>query len=480
MSMYMSRFGVRPEPKSRPIKVEPFVAPGATGKSDQSDFLRNLQGQQNQSSSSKAGQPGFYDPKDDVWLHGVNFEAPAKEEQVEDKEKKNEPTTPKVEAFRKADIPPLAYNPYSLSGDEEEVADEDEWTFPRVPDHENYPRIGPGIIGKVGTIKLLVQPGFVMKPMIEEAVIPKPGVFKSTYSCYLRKVTSYIVAWTGCISHRMLRSYRRKSDADWIRLYNYCLQQTGLGQSHLFLETRAIAALCDELEDPEAVRAELKPVTSSAFLNQAATSSTSSHAASGSIRVTTTGLFTDFNIIRKSNKRNTQGIQSVLDHHFYWTSLHHFAAEDRDLSHLSRCIHAVTKATEFANNLLHADEATQIGASIHIWISFAEYVTWNNQGTSATFSFNGFHEEAFISALCNLVRESPVPVFVSFCTASEFHHGGEMQMERTVEKMAVELSRSGVATSTNRLMWVECSNFTDAKFHECSEPEDHQSNCRCR
>ena len=468
MSMYMSRFGVRPEPKSRPIKVEPFVAPGATGKSDQSDFLRNLQEQQSQSSSSKAGQPGFYDPKDDVWLHGVNFEAPAKEEQAEDKEKKKEQATPKVEAFRKTDIPPLAYDPYTLSGDEEEVADEDEWTFPRAPDqlvYENYPRIGPGIIGKVGTIKLLVQPGFVMKPMIEEAVIPKPGVFKSTYSCYLRKVTSYIVAWTGCISHRTLRSYRRKGDADWIRLYNYCLQQTGLGQSHLFLETRAIAALCDELEDPEAVRAELKPVTSSAFLNQAATSSTSSHAASGSIRVTTTGLFTDFNIIRKSNKRNTQGIQSVLDHHFYWTSLHHFAAEDRDLSHLSRCIHAVTKATEFANSLLHADEATQIGASIHIWISFAEYVTWNNQGASATFSFNGFHEEAFISALRNLVRESPVPVFVSFCTASEFHHGGEMQMERTVEKMAVELSRSGVATSTNRLMWVECSNFTDAKFH---------------
>ena len=40
-----------------------------------------------------------------------------------------------------------------------------------------------------------------------------------------------------------------------------------------------------------------------------------------------------------------------------------------------------------------------------------------------------------------------------------------MQMERTVEKLAVELSRSGVATSTNRLMWIECSNFTDAMFH---------------
>ena len=468
MSMYMSRFGIRPEPKSRPAKVEPFVASGTTDTSDQHDFLKNLQAQQNQSSSSRAGQPGFYDPKDDVWLHGVNFETSVKEEPTENKEKKEEQTAPKVATFRKADIPPLAFDPYTESGGEEEVAEEDEWTFPRVPDklmYENYPRIGPGIIGKVGTIKLLVQPSFEMKPMIEEAVIPKPDVFKSTYSCYLRKVTSYIVAWTACISHRMLRSYGGKGDDDWIRFYNYCLQQTGLGQSHLFLETRAIAALCDALENPEAIRATLKPVTSSTFLNQAATSSINSHAASGSIRVTTTGLFTDFNIIRKSNKRNTLGIQSVLGDHFYWTSLHHFAAEEIVRPHLFRCIHAVNKATEFASWLSRADEATQVGASIHLWISFAEYVTWNTQGTAAAFSFNGFHEEAFLNSLCTLVRESPVPVFVSFCTASEFHHGGELQMERTVEKMAVELSRSGVATSTNRLMWLECSNFTDAKLH---------------
>ena len=81
-----------------------------------------------------------------------------------------------------------------------------------------------------------------------------------------------------------------------------------------------------------------------------------------------------------------------------------------------------------------ADEATQAGASIHIWLSFAEYVSWNKQGTEATFAFNGFHENTFIDALCTLVRESCVPVFVSFCTASEFHHGGEIQMERTLEK----------------------------------------------
>ena len=181
--------------------------------------------------------------------------------------------------------------------------------------------------------------------------------------------------------------------------------------------------------------------------------------------MTTTGLFTDFEIQRKSNKGNTLGIQSVLDHHFYWTSLHHYVAPELPpRSSSSRCVQAVKKATEFANNLSNADDATQAGASIHIWISFTEYVTWNKQKTAAAFSFNGFHEDTFIDALCNLVRESPVPVFVSFCTASEFHHGGEMQVERTIEKLAIELSRSGVAISTNRLMWLECSNFTDAMF----------------
>ena len=155
----------------------------------------------------------------------------------------------------------------------------------------------------------------------------------------------------------------------------------------------------------------------------------------------------------------------MLDHHFYWTSLHHYVAPELPpRSSSSRCVQAVKKATEFANNLSDADDATQAGASIHIWISFTEYVTWNKQKTAAAFSFNGFHEDTFIDALCNLVRESPVPVFVSFCTASEFHHGGEMQMERTIEKLAIELSRSGVAISTNRLMWLECSNFTDAMF----------------
>ena len=314
LSMYMSRFGLRPEPKSRPAKVEPSVASGTTSAPFEHEFLKHAQTTQSQSTSSQAGQPGFYDPKDDVWLQDVNVETSVKEEPVESTKKEEEKTAPKVAAFREDEIPPLAYDPYSESGGEEEVAEEDEWTFPRVPEkliYENYPRIGPGIIGKVGTIKILVQPLFELKPMIEEAVIPKPGVFKSTYACYLRKVTSYIVAWTGCISHRMLRSYRKKEDADWIRLYNYCLQQTGLGQSHLFLDTKAMAALCDELEDFETVRAELKSVTSSTFLNQAATSSTHSNAASGSIRVTTTGVFTDFDVLRKSNKRNMHSRDSV-------------------------------------------------------------------------------------------------------------------------------------------------------------------------
>ncbi len=62
-----------------------------------------------------------------------------------------------------------------------------------------------------------------------------------------------------------------RDDDDMIRLYNnYCLQQTGLGQSHLFLATKEIAALCNALDNPVTVKAILKPLISSTFLNQAA------------------------------------------------------------------------------------------------------------------------------------------------------------------------------------------------------------------
>ena len=135
----------------------------------------------------------------------------------------------------------LFYDPFSESGAEEEIVEEDEWTFPEIPDelaYEQYPKVGPGISGEIGSVKLLAQPSFELKPMIEEAVIPASGVIKSTFSCYLRKVTTYIVAWTDCISPRTLRGYRKKSDEEWIRLHNYCLQKTHLDQAHLFIPTR--------------------------------------------------------------------------------------------------------------------------------------------------------------------------------------------------------------------------------------------------
>ena len=138
LSMYMSRFGLRPEPKSRPAKVEPSVASGTTSAPFEHEFLKHAQTTQSQSSSSRAGQPGFYDPKDDEWLQDVNVETSAKEEPVENTKKEEEKTAPKVAAFREGEIPPLAYDPYSESGGEEEVAEEDEWTFPRVPEKLIY------------------------------------------------------------------------------------------------------------------------------------------------------------------------------------------------------------------------------------------------------------------------------------------------------------------------------------------------------
>ena len=83
------------------------------------------------------------------------------------------------------DIPPLVFNPFSESGDEEEIGDEDEWIFPQLPNEltdEKYPRVNPGTIGEVGSIGLLAQASFSLKPMIEESVIPAENVFKSTYS----------------------------------------------------------------------------------------------------------------------------------------------------------------------------------------------------------------------------------------------------------------------------------------------------------
>ena len=116
---------------------------------------------------------------------------------------------------------------------------------------------------RIGTIKLLAQSGFFFKPMVEEAIVPVSH--KSTYSCYLRKVTSYIISWSGCVTMKTLRGYKRRSDEDWIRLYNYCMARSHLRQTHLYLETKEMAALCGVLGDTEVVNSMIRPITSKQF-----------------------------------------------------------------------------------------------------------------------------------------------------------------------------------------------------------------------
>lgn len=91
-------------------------------------------------------------------------------------------------------IPPMAYDPGSESAGEEPTLPDDQWGYPKLPvemRYERFMKTNKTMADRVGTIKLLAQPGFLLKPMIDEAVIPIKD-HKSTYSCYLRKVTSYI------------------------------------------------------------------------------------------------------------------------------------------------------------------------------------------------------------------------------------------------------------------------------------------------
>ena len=115
----------------------------------------------------------------------------------------------------------MAFDPTSESADEDEASPEGEWIYPNIPDplrYGRYIKTALTLADRVGAIKLLAQRAFVLKPMIEEAIIP-PKNTMSTYSSYLRKVTSYVASWTGCVPMKILRSYRRKSDTEWIRLY---------------------------------------------------------------------------------------------------------------------------------------------------------------------------------------------------------------------------------------------------------------------
>lgn len=117
---------------------------------------------------------------------------------------------------------------------------------------------------RIGSVKLLAQLSFALKPMIEEAVIPSKAT-KSTYSSYLRKVTSYVASWTGCVSMKLLRRYRKKDEAEWIKLYKYCLSRTILKQAHLYLGTAELAALCGVMKDADEINTAIKPVTNKRF-----------------------------------------------------------------------------------------------------------------------------------------------------------------------------------------------------------------------
>ena len=90
---------------------------------------------------------------------------------------------------------------------------------------------------------MLAQPAFTLKPMIEEAIVPSKAVI-STYSSDVRKVTSYIASWTSCISMKLLRGYRKRDGAEWVKLYNLCLSKTNIKQAHLYLGAKELAALC--------------------------------------------------------------------------------------------------------------------------------------------------------------------------------------------------------------------------------------------
>ena len=153
----------------------------------------------------------------------------------------------------------------------------------------------------------------------------------------------------------------------------------------------------------------------------------------------------------------------MIGDNFSWNRLHHCAIEEKKHLHKARCLHAIKEAIKLAGKISEAAADIKAGASIHIWISFAEFVIWNRSNSETTFVFNEMIVGDLKDLLCSLIRDSCVPVFVGFCTASDFHHGGEMQME-SVDKFSFELARAGVAVSLNQQMWSECANFTEAGY----------------
>ena len=241
---------------------------------------------------------------------------------------------------------------------------------------------------------------------------------------------------------------------------------------YLVLGTKELAALCGVIEGNEQIiRTAIKPIINRRFLNQAAASSVDCSKTAGTIRTAKTGLFTDFNIYHKSNARNTTNIQGALSDQFAWVALHHDAIEEQqvdDDGQVSyRCIQAVSKAKDFAMELQRLKELgvdAQAGTSIHIWLSFAEFVSWSKDGMSSSFTLENI-EYDLVKACTDLVQEACVPVFVNLCSCCKFFNAEEMHMGNFVGQMlASSLGKSGVPVTSNQLFWSECSNFIDCNF----------------
>ena len=261
LQYYMSNHKRPVAPKAMPRKAEPLVFRGCLHAFFDPRFNVGAPSSSNQQGSGPTAWT--YTRETDPWANYGNATGDSNESTLT--RPTEQPTT--VDHV----VPPMAYDPTSESADEDDALPEDEWIYPNIPNplrYEKYLKTSLTLADRIGTVKLLAQRGFVLKPMIEEAIVPSKATM-STYSSYLRKVTSYVASWTGCVSMRLLRSYRRKSDTEWIRLYNFCMQKTHLGQTHMYLGTKELAALCGVLEGNEqAIRIAFKPIISQRFLMQ--------------------------------------------------------------------------------------------------------------------------------------------------------------------------------------------------------------------
>ena len=153
------------------------------------------------------------------------------------------------------------------------------------------------------------------------------------------------------------------------------------------------------------------------------------------------------------------------------TTSHHTSVEEKSDGFKCRCLEVVSKAADFAKQLAEKDDDTKAGSSIHIWLSFSEFVSCSKDGVNSKFIFDESVTHDIVFAFANLICDSCAPVFVSLCTNSSFFHGDEMHMERVIEnRIPLELSKVGVPVSHNQAMWSECANFIDS-IARCPQPK---------